>query len=496
MRRATGRRAGGDDYHDPMVKIGEDLFDYRYLGRMFDAMRALGAGEIEAYQSKDDRIGSIAVFVGQGAHGKITGLVMPVHRGHHADVKTQVKLFGEERNAGEWRPSANWTAATNKAIQDGARKLKRKGTKFAHAIVGGEEIGVATRHRLTVSESKDEMKVREVLDEVVGKEFEQLGETKLVKVSPAFVSEFLGSTYSQKLRSRYDKLWRAKVSSVPILKDILGTTALGPKEAAKHLNKQFKNEVQFYRCNTKFGVLRHDGVAVYPCELLIMESKASGERFVYDIVKIQKPTLTANDNLDEETLRQLKGWTRTGESATDENIIPNSGPKSQARFSQRFNPARADIRFSIGGLYTGSAADYDKPSLHYVGTGEGAQVYGWGLYGSSVRGVAEGYAKSNAEAYSEQLLRAHNGDRTKAVEEALRDYNEAYMARSGNAETFRQTLEILQGERKPEQHLYEQTFFTNRATGDEKGGEDEQVQNRFQFTPVVRRATWDRPANR
>jgi len=41
------------------------------------------------------------------------------------------------------------------------------------------------------------------------------------------------------------------------------------------------------------------------------------------------------------------------------------------------------------------------------------------------------------------------------------------MARSGNAETFRQTLEILQGERKPEQHLYEQTFFTDRAPGDE-----------------------------
>ena len=47
-------------------------------------------------------------------------------------------------------------------------------------------------------------------------------------------------------------------------------------------------------------------------------------------------------------------------------------------------------------MWTGSAADYDKPSLHAVGTGEGAQVYGWGLYGSESREVAEWYANNDA----------------------------------------------------------------------------------------------------
>ena len=47
----------------------------------------------------------------------------------------------------------------------------------------------------------------------------------------------------------------------------------------------------------------------------------------------------------------------------------------------------------ISGIFTGSAADYAKPSLLQVGTGEGTQVYGWGLYGSTERGVAEGYAR-------------------------------------------------------------------------------------------------------
>ena len=51
---------------------------------------------------------------------------------------------------------------------------------------------------------------------------------------------------------------------------------------------------------------------------------------------------------------------------------------------------------SVGRLYTGSAADYEKPSLLKIGTGEGSQVYGWGLYASGERGVANGYAENDA----------------------------------------------------------------------------------------------------
>ena len=55
------------------------------------------------------------------------------------------------------------------------------------------------------------------------------------------------------------------------------------------------------------------------------------------------------------------------------------------------------MRFSVAPVYTGSAADYDRPSLHFIGTGEGAQVYGWGLYGSSNEDVARWYAENDAE---------------------------------------------------------------------------------------------------
>ena len=55
------------------------------------------------------------------------------------------------------------------------------------------------------------------------------------------------------------------------------------------------------------------------------------------------------------------------------------------------------LHFSIAPVWTGSAADYDRPSLHYIGTGEGAQAYGWGLYGSSSEKIARWYAKTDVE---------------------------------------------------------------------------------------------------
>lgn len=51
----------------------------------------------------------------------------------------------------------------------------------------------------------------------------------------------------------------------------------------------------------------------------------------------------------------------------------------------------------VDNLWTGSAADYSQPSLQFVGTGEGAQVYGWGLYSSSDEGVARWYAQKDVE---------------------------------------------------------------------------------------------------
>ena len=173
-----------------------------------------------------------------------------------------------------------------------------------------------------------------------------------------------------------------------------------------------------------------------------------------------------------------------------------------------------NTRFAIGGIYTGSAADYanrsrqggvdDGPSLVKVGSGEGAQVYGWGLYGTTVRGVAEGYASKIAE--SERRTVKLNGEEIKGnspeVESAVHaiktwaignDPLKAAQWLESQASRMRSKIEAggIKTKLQPiidrneaaakwirdnadklevkdsQKQIYEQTFFTNRAPGDE-----------------------------
>lgn len=47
--------------------------------------------------------------------------------------------------------------------------------------------------------------------------------------------------------------------------------------------------------------------------------------------------------------------------------------------------------------YHGSQASFDKFDHSFMGSGEGAQAYGWGTYMSEVEGIAKAYAKQNAK---------------------------------------------------------------------------------------------------
>lgn len=163
----------------------------------------------------------------------------------------------------------------------------------------------------------------------------------------------------------------------------------------------------------------------------------------------------------------------------------------------------------IGRLYTGSAADYEKPSLLKVGTGEGSQVYGWGLYASSERGVAESYMRASDFGDKEVMFGLKGVDYTELDDEQREAYNALIKAKGdrkkareiikgnidllfyGLPEEWKGQKKYLHGYDKVESFdtyhkaldevdeiadrakyvqfgtLYEQTFFTNRAPGDE-----------------------------
>ena len=131
-------------------------------------------------------------------------------------------------------------------------------------------------------------------------------------------------------------------------------------------------------------------------------------------------------------------------------------------------------------------------------------MYGWGLYGSTVRGVAEGYAKADLSRKDAQsvLINGKDAKFASAVEmRVARAFERAYGNAKGtlenlrngyydaeikserghdpnkkaeaakDAELWKQAIEDFEANpekyRLKEGNLYEQTFFTDRAPGDE-----------------------------
>ena len=74
-------------------------------------------------------------------------------------------------------------------------------------------------------------------------------------------------------------------------------------------------------------------------------------------------------------------------------------------------------KFSIK-TYHGSQASFDKFDHSFMGSGEGAQAYGWGTYVSEVEGIAKAYARQNA--------RKHKGEDFAKAEQAYEKAKSKY----------------------------------------------------------------------
>ena len=172
---------------------------------------------------------------------------------------------------------------------------------------------------------------------------------------------------------------------------------------------------------------------------------------------------------------------RAVNTETEDMFGGTPASRAEVMAAQRGNPA-GGVRFSISGIYTGSAADYDKPSVKYIGTGEGNQVYGWGLYGSTERGVAESYSSLSSGAYLKnekpitdffertvaEKLDDFGGDVAKAIVGlSEQSKNLGPSARKETNAIIRELKQHGQEYRRKGGSVYEQTFFTNREPGDE-----------------------------
>ena len=123
--------------------------------------------------------------------------------------------------------------------------------------------------------------------------------------------------------------------------------------------------------------------------ITLKESIEAGHRiYSLELDEIRKPSSPDKGGLDNQAnTPALDGYNKLLQKIEKARELLKNNPENSG----------SELRFSIAPVFTGSAADYDKPSLNYVGTGEGAQVYGWGLYGSSSEKVARWYAEVDAE---------------------------------------------------------------------------------------------------
>lgn len=118
-------------------------------------------------------------------------------------------------------------------------------------------------------------------------------------------------------------------------------------------------------------------------------------------------------------------------------------------------------------VYHGSGADFDKFDNKKIGTGEGAQVYGHGLYFTETRSIADQYKQklggsppyNSPKALAIQELNNANGDTGKAVArfEALKKEVQDFYPDSQNdlVPQFDEAIRILQRGETGEGKLYE-----------------------------------------
>lgn len=128
--------------------------------------------------------------------------------------------------------------------------------------------------------------------------------------------------------------------------------------------------------------------------------------------------------------KQHGGWYSNFKGPT---AIPGFQFKSEAaRAAFLEDAAKPTVGSAPDGVaetaYHGSPSDHDRFSLDYIGSGEGAQAYGWGLYFASQRRIAEYYRSKltvpqmflDGEVAPAFMFGARSAEQAELVEEYLR----------------------------------------------------------------------------
>jgi hypothetical protein len=80
--------------------------------------------------------------------------------------------------------------------------------------------------------------------------------------------------------------------------------------------------------------------------------------------------------------------------ASETNGGYDTGVRDDGRGSSGSSARKSGLETYYQPAFAGSRVDYDRPSLEAIGSGEGAQAHGWGLYYALDRDIAEEYRET------------------------------------------------------------------------------------------------------
>lgn len=397
----------------------------------------------------------------------------------------------------------------NKTIEQGSKKEE-----------DGEDSEIA---RLRSGESARSRDVRFAVNEKFNEELEkqrngtleaghiyQLGMPPQVLLDtgvPDLPIELSAARLAEKAGTAHHPFGIEEVRSLPLaLEHPIGVFAYGNKEKAQNIVVELQKDGKHFIVGLSLK-FEHDGLIVNSIRGLYPKDThewlnwiQQGKALYLDKEKIQSMIAQQRRNpadvsyLDLDSLEKIVQDFRNVKEGKDkkEERISN-----REQGSKKEKDGKGGVRFSVAPVWTGSAADYEQPSLQYIGTGEGAQVYGWGLYGSESEQVARWYAKADVERknsakilldgkeYDLHEIAGVEGDIAADVLEDVLDrkgstsgtmtfYRSWINKSSGEEEEiYRRRLEWLEKnkdriqyvpekEESGRRHLYRQTFFAGR----------------------------------
>ena len=406
----------------------------------------------------------------------------------------------------------------NKTIEQGSKK-EEDGEDSEIARLRSGEIARSRDVRFAVNEKFNEELEKQRNGTLEAGHIYQLGMPPQVLLDtgvPDLPIELSASRLAEKAGTAHHPFGIEEVRSLPLaLEHPIGVFAYGNKEKAQNIVVELQKDGKHFIVGLSLK-FEHDGLIVNSIRGLYPKDThewlnwiQQGKALYLDKEKIQSMIAQQRRNpadvsyLDLDSLEKIVQDFRNVKDGKDkkEERISNreQGSKKEEGGKDREtgDTGKGGVRFSVAPVWTGSAADYDQPSLQYIGTGEGAQVYGWGLYGSESEQVARWYAKADVERknsakilldgkeYDLHEIAGVEGDIAADVLEDVLDrkgstsgtmtfYRSWINKSSGEEEEiYRRRLEWLEKnkdriqyvpekEESGRRHLYRQTFFAGR----------------------------------